>query len=99
MKIVIKKFKNANYKLLLSDIFQQIVPFSFDKLADKEIKAFNSLKSISFACENDANRALNKLTKKLLLLEPIDTKIMEHKRYKKAGKPKKNQQPDFYEYC
>jgi transposase len=70
----------------------------FNKLVNKEIKVFNSLKSISFACEDDANRALNKLTKKLLLLEPIDTKIVEHKRYKKAGKPKKNQQPDFYEY-
>ena len=70
----------------------------FDKLVNKEIKAFDSLKSTLFACEDDANRALDKLVKKFSLLELVDKKIVEHKRYKKAGKPKKNQQPDFYEY-
>jgi len=70
----------------------------FEKLVDKEIKAFNALKSTMFACEDDANRALGKLVKKFSLLEPINRKIVEHKRYKKAGKPKKNQKPDFYEY-
>ncbi len=70
----------------------------FDKLVNKEIKAFDSLKSTLFSCEDDANRALNKLVKKFSLLELVDKKIVEHKRYKKAGKPKKNQQPDFYEY-
>jgi len=69
-----------------------------EKLVDKEIKAFNSLKSTMFACIDDANRALDKLVKKFSLLEPINSKIVEHKRYKKAGKPKKNQEPDFYEY-
>jgi len=69
-----------------------------EKLVDKEIKAFNSLKSTLYACEDDANRALEKLAKKFSLLEPINIKIVEHKRYKKAGKPKKNQEPDFYEY-
>ncbi len=70
----------------------------FNKLVDKEIKAFNSLKSTLFACEDDANRALDKLVKKFSLLELNDTKIVKHKRYKKAGQPKKNQKPDFYEY-
>ena len=69
-----------------------------EKLVDKEIKEFNSLKSTLFACENDANRALEKLIKKFSLLELNDTKIVKHKRYKKAGQPKKNQEPDFYEY-
>jgi len=69
-----------------------------EKLVDKEIKAFESLKSSIFACEDDANRAFEKLTKKFSLLEPVDIKIATHKRYKKAGKPKKNQEPDFYEY-
>jgi len=69
-----------------------------NKLVDKEIKAFDSLKSTMFACEDDANRALNKLTKKLSLLKPSNIKIVTYKRYKKAGKPKKNQKPDFYEY-
>jgi transposase len=69
-----------------------------EKLVDKEIKEFNSLKSTLFACENDANRALEKLVKKFSLLELNDTKIVKHKRYKKAGQPKKNQEPDFYEY-
>lgn len=69
-----------------------------NRLVDKEIKAFDSLKSTLFACEDDANRALEKLTKKLTLLELIDTKIEIHKRYKKRGKPSKDQKPDFYEY-
>jgi len=69
-----------------------------DKLVDKEIKEFESLKSIMFACEDDANRAFDKLSKKFSLLEPVDIKIVTHKRYKKAGKPKNNQEPDFYEY-
>jgi transposase len=69
-----------------------------EKLSDKEIKAFNSLKSTMFACIDDANRALDKLVKKFSLLEPINSKIVKHKRYKKAGQPKKNQEPDFYEY-
>ena len=69
-----------------------------NKLVNKEIKAFDLLKSTLFACEDDANRALEKLTKKLTLLELIDTQIVTHKRYKKRGKPSKNQKPDFYEY-
>ena len=70
----------------------------FDKVVNTEIKAFDSLKSTLFSCEDDANRALDKLVKKFSLLELVDKKIVEHKRYKKVGKPKKNQQPDFYEY-
>ena len=70
----------------------------FDKLADKEIKAYNSLKSTLFACEDDAKAALERLVKKFSLLELSDTKIVKHKRYKKAGQPKKNQEPNFYEY-
>ena len=69
-----------------------------DKLVDTEIKAFELFKSTMFACEDDANRAFDKLAKKFSLLEPLDMKIATHKRYKKAGKPKKNQKPDFYEY-
>ena len=70
----------------------------FDKLVDKEIKAFKAFGTTMFACEDDANRAFEKLTKNFLLLEPIDKTIVTHKRYKKRGKPKKNQEPDFYEY-
>ena len=69
-----------------------------DKLIDKEIKGFKAFQSTMFACEDDANRAFEKLTKNFSLLEPIDKKIVTHKRYKKRGKPKKNQKPDFYEY-
>ena len=69
-----------------------------DKLVEKEIKAYDSLTSTMFACEDDAYRAFEKLVKKFSLLEPFDMKIDTHKRYKKAGKPKRNQQPDFYEY-
>jgi transposase len=69
-----------------------------DKLVDKEIKAFYSLKLSMFSCESDANRAFEKLIKKFSLLEPSDMKIVTHKRYKKAGKPKQNQKADFYEY-
>ena len=68
----------------------------FDKLVEKEIKAFDSLKLTLFACEDDANRALTKLAKKFSLLAFTDSKIVKHKRYKKAGQPKKNQEPDFY---
>jgi len=74
------------------------IAHTFDKRVDKEIKAYDSLTSTMFACEEDASRAFQKLVKKFSLLEPIDMKIMTHKRYKKAGKPKKNQEPDFYEY-
>jgi transposase len=69
-----------------------------DKLVDKEIKAFYSLKLSMFSCESDANRAFEKLIKKFSILEPSDMKIVTHKRYKKAGKPKQNQKADFYEY-
>jgi transposase len=69
-----------------------------DKLVDKEIKAFESLKSTLFACKDDAKRALDKLLKTFSLLEPIDINIVTHKRYNKRGKPKANQEPDFYEY-
>ena len=65
---------------------------------DKEIKAFKAFQATMFACEDDANRAFEKLTQNFLLLESIDKKIVTHKRYKKRGKPKKNQEPDFYEY-
>ncbi len=68
-----------------------------DKLVDKEIKEFEALKSMMFACGNDANRAYEKLVKKFSLLEPVDVKIVKHKRYKKAGKPSKKE-ADFYEY-
>ena len=51
-----------------------------------------------FACKNDANRDLDELIKKFSLLEVIDRIIIKHKRYKQRGKPKKDQEPDFYEY-
>lgn len=70
----------------------------FEKLIQKEIKAYDSLTSTMFACEEDAHRAFAKVVKKFSLLEPVDMKIAIHKRYNKAGKPKKNQEPDFYEY-
>ncbi len=69
-----------------------------DKLTDKEIKAFKAFQTTMFACEDDANRAFEKLTKNFSLLVPVDKKIVTHKRYKKRGKPKKNQEPDYYEY-
>ena len=80
------------------DRAKKSVAKKFDKLVEKEIKDYNVLKSTLFACEDDATRALEKLVKKLTILEPIDIKIVEYKRYKKRGKPTKNQKPDFYEY-
>jgi transposase len=69
-----------------------------DKLVDKELKAYKSLQSSIFACEEDARRALEKELKSFVLLEAKDIKILSHKRYKKRGKPKLNQEADFYEY-
>lgn len=70
----------------------------FDQLVDKEMKGYESLKATMFTCEDDANRAFEKTLKKYSLIEVEEMKIIAHKRYKKAGKPKKNQEPDFYEY-
>jgi len=70
----------------------------FNKLVDKEIKAYEALKSTMFACKIDAQKILNKLIKNFSILEPTEVKIISHKRYKKRGKPSVNQVPDFYEY-
>ena len=74
---------------------EKSVSKKFEKLILKEIKAYESLTSTMFACEEDAHRAFSKVVNKFSLLEPVNMKIAIHKRYDKAGKPKKNQKPDF----
>lgn len=69
-----------------------------DRLVEKEMKEFESFTSTLFACEDDAQRAFEKLVKKFSILEPTEMKIITHKCYHKTGRPKKNQEPDFYEY-
>ena len=69
-----------------------------DKLVNKELKSYKSLVSTMFACEEDARKSLEKLLKSFVLFEAKEVKILTHKRYKKRGKPKLNQEADFYEY-
>jgi len=69
----------------------------YEKLSLKEQKAITTLSKERFACEADAQKALERLQKRLKLTQ-IEAKIESIPRYSKKGRPDKNKEVDFYEY-
>ena len=66
--------------------------------SETDIKAFEQLKKQAFACQDDAQRALNAFEKKLDITKIQDVSIIEVKRFKAKGRPKKDQHPDSIDY-
>lgn len=63
-----------------------------------ELKRFDKLCKQAFACEADAQQALEAFSKDLCLLEIDQPKIEKRPSFKGKGRPKKDQQPDGYVY-
>jgi transposase len=68
------------------------------KQSEADIKAFEQLKKQVFACQDDAKRALQKFKKNLEITEIQYVSLIEVKRFKTKGRPKKDQEPDSIDY-
>jgi transposase len=66
----------------------------FRKQSQTELKAFESLRKQTFACETDAQNALEKLQKRLKITELLDVALVQASRHSKPGRPGKEAQPD-----
>jgi transposase len=64
------------------------------KQTEADWKAFEQLRKQEFACEIDAQAALDRFQKKLDATKIKDSRIIEIKKFKAKGRPKKDQQPD-----
>jgi len=71
---------------------------SFLKKTTAELHAFEKLCGESFACEADADKALLNFKKKLKYTEIGESSIHASPRYKRRGRPGKNQIPDTWVY-
>jgi transposase len=72
----------------------------FTKQTDKEMKLLESFQKETFECESDLQKVLDKLSKKLKVIDITDITVIKSGRYHKAGRPskKKEKQYDFYLY-
>lgn len=70
----------------------------FDRQSKKDLKAINRYEKQKFACKDDALKALEILKNELAITEILGFEIIEHKRYSKQGKPKKDAIKDVTEY-
>ena len=61
-------------------------------------KSFQKLCGQNFSCEEDALKALKKFEEKESLIEVISEPVAKIARYNSSGRPKKDQQPDYYDY-
>ena len=76
--------------------------YTLDKRMLKEsttsLKSFKKLTRERYACEFDANASLNKWLKIQHHININNIEIIAHAVYNQSGRPKRNQQPDSYEY-
>lgn len=63
-----------------------------------EFKAFDTLCQQEFACEADAREALALFEKKQKMTVVSDVQVTAHPRYQGKGRPKKDQEADYYVY-
>jgi transposase len=77
---------------------QQTLEKQHSKQGNADLKAFKQLQKIAFACEEDAQTALQAFNQKLTLTTVCDGEIIKCARYTKKGRPSENQEPDFYQY-
>jgi len=61
-------------------------------------KSFQKLCGQNFGCPEDALKALEKFKEKQGIIEIISEPVAKIARYKSSGRPKKDQQPDYYDY-
>ena len=98
-------YRYSTYQLTHMDISQRwVVVYSqaarerAEKTISKQVnraeekleKDLFHLQAQRFACETDANKALDKLTKKLKYHQITDRKCISHQKYKGKGRPTKN---------
>lgn len=77
---------------------EKTVNRQFLKQSEAECNAFEHLKKQEFACVIDAKSALKTFQKKLETTEINDFNFVEIKKFKKKGRPSKDQQPDEIRY-
>ena len=69
-----------------------------EKKEKEELKAFEKLCKKAFACEKDAQMALNEFDKKCEILGFTQSRVIEIPVFSKAGRPKKEQAPSKFCY-
>ena len=70
----------------------------FDRYSQADLKAIKKYEKIKFASQSDAFIALEELKGKLIVSDIEGFEHVEHKRYSKRGKPKKDAKKDVKEY-
>ena len=68
---------------------QHTVSKQFGQQSQTELKAFESLCKQAFACETDAQNALEKLQKRLKITELLNIELIQEPRHGKSGRPGK----------
>lgn len=68
------------------------------KLTKRDHKAFGVLCREAFACEADAQKALQAFGKKLKATKVMEGEVVSVPYYNTSGRPKKNQEPDGFKY-
>ena len=61
-------------------------------------KSFQKLCGQNFSCQEDAEKALKMFTDKQKIIEVISEPVEKIARYNSSGRPKKDQQADYYDY-
>lgn len=89
MVIHSKAAEQRNYKVLVK---------KFDAKSKTDIKAIKKFEKQKFACQADAQKALNKLKEELLVTEISEFELIKHQKYAKRGKPKKDAKKEIMEY-
>ena len=69
-----------------------------EKGSNTALKSFKKLSRQRFACEVDADKALKAWLKHHHEVAISDSEIVKHGVFRQSGRPKRNQQPDSYEY-
>lgn len=72
----------------------QTVNQNFAKQSAQELKAFDSLCRQTFACEADAEAAVQRIKKTLKCTTLTDYQLIQEARYQRRGRPKLDQAPD-----
>lgn len=69
------------------------------RLGEAELKAFDALRRQGFACEADAQAALDAFAKGLKLTAVTDGRVVPQARYARKGRPAKGQEPSVVSYA
>jgi transposase len=86
------------YSKQARDRSYQTLVRQFTRQTDKEMQLLERFEKETFECKSDMQKALDKLSKKLKVVEIVDTAVVKSGRYDKAGRPSKQKKKQYDHY-